>query len=811
MFSVLAWLRAFTFTTLLFTTFVHAREDSLLTSSVTYCNPPETLLVQRFEVEFFPRTQTVAFNLSVASVQPNVNVSANLFLNVYGLQPINVTLDLCNILDGQLCPLPMSNFTGAETITLPDSLGITSLVPSIAYKIPDLEGFAQFTLVETSTGNVRACIQATLSNGWTAHQSAAEWGSGAAAIAALIVSVIVTLWAPESLAPFRFLELMYLFQTIASTGLLSLNYPVVYRAFALNFAWALGLFPTSESSVIQDSINSLRHRTGSQLADSKSGSVVQFVNRKLSPYNNDEAVTSSGSSGIGGLFRRSTEGLALSGPNALWKRSGLNGEVQTVTPNSDNVLDAGLPIYVNSLHVSVSNGFMTVFLCGLMLFGLAVALLAIGYGVHILVKKRAEKKNAKPEESTFNYLSFARSWILRIALICFGPLLIFIFYQWTLRDSWATILLSVLCLVAFIGLIGYPIFTIFRFVRRNSASELYSSGNQILAADGTLYSQYRASRFFFFTPLLAATLVRAMAIAFAKSNAEAQISLMIIAEVMVIGSTIALKPYQTRGGDIFSTYLAVVRLICTGLLIAFLQRLEVKPIPRVVIGIVIAVIFIVTVLVTLVNFVINIGLQRLWTKQTDGTSSSESFSGSEGSMLEKGVKGSTDPTLTSASRVDSDEEISRAVRPHNPTPDASTPIDNHFLCPFPISPTASTVTSLDPPSNLTSRDSASMTVGSLLSSRWSFSYSQPNSPTGSSAHGYYGSRDGGVSSLGHGQENSLSRRTSESHPSSSPSAWRPGSSSGSSSGHVTRTSSVQALQQYQTNHQNIPEHRDETS
>jgi len=40
----------------------------LVTSSVTYCNPPETLLIQRFEVAFFPSNSSVSFNVSAASV-----------------------------------------------------------------------------------------------------------------------------------------------------------------------------------------------------------------------------------------------------------------------------------------------------------------------------------------------------------------------------------------------------------------------------------------------------------------------------------------------------------------------------------------------------------------------------------------------------------------------------------------------------------------------------------------------------------------------------------------------------------------------
>jgi len=87
MFSSLAWPRVFYFTLILscLTRNSYAREESLceyspagfkapltdvfpVTSSVSYCNPPETLLIQRFEVAYFPSNTSVSFNVSVSSV-----------------------------------------------------------------------------------------------------------------------------------------------------------------------------------------------------------------------------------------------------------------------------------------------------------------------------------------------------------------------------------------------------------------------------------------------------------------------------------------------------------------------------------------------------------------------------------------------------------------------------------------------------------------------------------------------------------------------------------------------------------------------
>ncbi len=45
-------------------------------------------------------------------MQPNLDLSANVYANAYGMDLINTTIDLCSYLQGVLCPLPQINFTG---------------------------------------------------------------------------------------------------------------------------------------------------------------------------------------------------------------------------------------------------------------------------------------------------------------------------------------------------------------------------------------------------------------------------------------------------------------------------------------------------------------------------------------------------------------------------------------------------------------------------------------------------------------------------------------------------------------------------
>jgi len=413
-------------------------------------------------------------------------------------------------------------------------------------------------------------------------------------------------------------------------------------------------------------------------------------------------------------------------------------------------------------------------------------------------------------------------------LITLSPLLILIFYQWTLKDSWASTLLSVLTLVALLGLVAWPAYRTVQLARRRGASDLYNPDEPHPYAP--LYGLYRNPRYYFFLVTLTETIIRSVLISLAKANATAQIALVVALEGLVVLAFILIKPFKTRSGDVFGTYLAMTRFVSTGLMVGFLQPLAVSPIPRVVIGLIIAVILCVAVVITIANLVLNIGMEVMRRRKsisTEGTHSPKPSS--EKSTVETGEQ-ELDVEQRTVHEFDSQSQLHAVPvsRPTNPTPEQGVALDadNSILQPFPISPTATTVSTMDPPSLYSRRDSESITVGSLLPRRWSFSYSQPNSPTGSDAHGVSVPSSPGQTPTSEGY---LSRRTSDSNhlapailspSSSSPSAWaawtnrrgsrsRPGSSGGQSirssrSGMLTRSGSTK-LQGYQQNHERIPE------
>lgn len=331
------------------------------------------------------------------------------------MQPVNLTVDLCSILGGALCPLPTLQFNGSDNLPLPSGIDVASHLPGIAYKIPDLEAFAQLTLVEVGTGVVKACVQSTLSNGWSARQRAVEWATGALALLAMLSALVHSVRSPEARAPFRALDLLGLYQTIGASALLALNYPLVYRSFAANFAWALGLFPAGPNSQLQAAINNMRHRTGGNLPDASGGSSIDLVNRRLSPYNlfSDEEQISQ----LEGLMAKLSSRAV-----GLMKR-----DVATVTAGSANELQAGIPVFVGSLGIGTGNAFITIFLIFLMLSAIMFAtglLLWLLLRAFLSVSRRSGRDTGKLEEWREYYPLFSRAWVLRLVspFLCCGGL-----------------------------------------------------------------------------------------------------------------------------------------------------------------------------------------------------------------------------------------------------------------------------------------------------------------------------------------------------------------------------------------------------
>jgi hypothetical protein len=123
-------------------------------------------------------------------------------------------------------------------------------------------------------------------------------------------------------------------------------------------------------------------------------------------------------------------------------------------------------------------------------------------------------------------------------------------------------------------------------------------------------------------------------ISFANGHGEVQVILVLIVEFGVLVSILALKPHITRGGDVLFSYLSIVRLVCTGLSVAFIESLNLAAIPRVVIGLITVAIYSIAIVVMFFNSVFHL-VQAIRPRQFSQRIPSEHGS-KDPSVLEKG-------------------------------------------------------------------------------------------------------------------------------------------------------------------------------
>lgn len=362
---IISILRAPLLLLLPFLTLVSAASNTLWSDQAAYCAAPTSgIFIQDFAVTYYRSNNSIVFYFTLNSTAAGNNVNANVYVNAYGMDLVNRTVDICSLVNGVLCPLPQLNISGefpkeaiAEllaygTFQLPDDVNI----PSIAYSVPNLEAWARLTLTNTN-GTEALCVQTTLTNGLTTELLAVKIATGVFTAVALLVGLFHGLANTASPAQYRWFDILFLFQAAAATGFLNLNYPSAYRAFTRNFAWSHALFG---SNGMQNTINQMRYKTGGTLSGNITSS-LSLIDRASSPYNNYVDINSiieqvqalaNALSGLGRLTGRSlsTRQQQLGG--------GLSNSVSNVGSTFGNT---GIPIYTTSQGIPYPNVMTTVF------------------------------------------------------------------------------------------------------------------------------------------------------------------------------------------------------------------------------------------------------------------------------------------------------------------------------------------------------------------------------------------------------------------------------------------------------------------
>jgi hypothetical protein len=420
-------------------------DQVLTTSGFSTCLASSNITVQKLDITYDNNAKTVTFDVAGTSATV-MNVTAVLNVTAYGVQVYQKSFNPCepDTYVSQLCPgklwnppagfgenlqpkanrcwprktVPAGTFSATGTQDIPASYA--SQIPAIAFSIPDIAAQATLQLKALDTGANVACITSQVNNGKTVSVPAVSYVAAGVAGAALVLTGFSAIGAAASggttggtgTASPSFGEVMGWFQGVAMNGMMSVNYPSVYRSFAKNFGFSTGIIPWT---AMQTSIDNFRASTGGNLTNDN----VQFLHNATLVYGDSTTQVSKRTYAAILQIRDSITTNVSSNTTAAGSS---NSTIQTRVK--------GIQAYVEELSVPQANTFMAV----LLIVACVVAAIAVGILLFKVILETWALFGSFPKSLTgfrkHYWGTMARS-IVNLILVLYGVWVLYCIFQFT--------------------------------------------------------------------------------------------------------------------------------------------------------------------------------------------------------------------------------------------------------------------------------------------------------------------------------------------------------------------------------------------
>ncbi|RFU81838.1 transient receptor potential ion channel [Trichoderma arundinaceum] len=547
-------------------------DQILTTTGFTDCGSLPSITIQQLSMTYDNDAQTITFDIQGTS-SSSQNVSATLDVTAYGISAFTNTFNPCDpkTMVAELCPLPNGPFVARGTQKVPAQYA--SMIPGIAFSVPDISALAIMKLNSLGSSNMVACIQAQVTNGKTMSVPAVSYVAASIAgvsLAASGLSAIGTVLhggaasssvGVPAVSP-SFADVAGWFQGMAMSGMLSVNYPPIYRNFAKNFAFSVGLIPWNG---LLGSIDDFRAKTGGNLTED---SVAYLRNLTVSV----EQKNKMSSSVVARLVRRD---------DAAAGDAGFSGQItQTIS---------GVKNFAESLSVPKSDVFMTALLI------VAIVIASIVTGI-LLVKVILEVWSLYgkfPESLTgfrkHYWRSIART-ITSLILLLYGIWVLYCVFQFTLGDSWAAKTLAGVSLALFTGVLlffGYKIWSTAHRLKREhgDAARLYED-KQNWIKYSMFYEAYQKSYWWLFIPVILYTFAKGCLVAAGDGHGMAQTAVSFVIEAAMLALLVWSRPFERRSSNIINIIIAVVRVLSVICVFVFVEEFGIQQTTQTVMGVV---------------------------------------------------------------------------------------------------------------------------------------------------------------------------------------------------------------------------------
>ncbi|EME83421.1 uncharacterized protein MYCFIDRAFT_59071 [Pseudocercospora fijiensis CIRAD86] len=529
-------------------------ERMLTSTSLNPCQANNNFSATLFDVVFTPKNRSLAFDVvGVSSITGNVTIE--LVVLAYGLSVYKTTINPCDSDDFQgLCPMNEGQINLNSNADIPaDKL---KQVPGIAYTVPDLDAKVQVYFNSTNTGTSAACVEAELSNGKTVDQKGVAWALAVLCGLALVSSAITSGLGHSNTAAHVAANAMALFgyfQSQACIGMTAVTLPPIVAAWTQNMMWSMGIIRVGFLQTLATWYQRATGGTPTTILSNLSSASVRVQKRSLDDYAR--------------LASRAADQLH----KLILKRSNAGSQG---TDTSTTVTVRGINRVGFTAGIEPTNIFMTGYVFFLIFVIFVVLGVCIFKGVCELLVKGGRMKGEKFQDFRNGWTTVLKGILFRIVLIGYPQMAVLCFWELTVRDSGAIVVLAVFTIFSMLAILIWASSKVIRLARRSIA--MHKNPAYILYSDpvslnkwGFLYVQFKATAYYFILPWMVYILIKGLFIGTAQSSGTVQAVALVIIEACMLIAVCVLRPYMDKKTNAFNIAICVINFLSAIFLLVF--------------------------------------------------------------------------------------------------------------------------------------------------------------------------------------------------------------------------------------------------
>lgn len=358
-----------------------------------------------------------------------------------------------------------------------------------------------------------------------------------------------------------FTEFFTVIQSIAISGMYSVNYPPAYRKFTQNVAWSAG-FITWDG--MQESIDRFRQKTGGNLAESSFKRLQETT--LIMGNQTDQSLN--------------TQIIANSHISANIMKNTVEKGTYAVQAQPKRYVEivSGIKAYVESMTIPNTNTFMTLLIWWAIIIAVCVA---IFLGSKIFL----ELWCLKPENANkFNgfrkrYLAILNTTIVRVIVILYGIWVLYCLHQFKISDSWGVKVLAGVTLGLFsLVIIGYGLricYLASKVIKQRELDLLFQHKPWIQKY-GLFYDQFKIKFWWAFIPVFLCVFSRNAFLALGYGNGMVQVIGQLVVDTLLGAFFVICMPFNTKMGNGINLAIQVVRIISLVFLLTFTMQLDIN-------------------------------------------------------------------------------------------------------------------------------------------------------------------------------------------------------------------------------------------